>query len=382
MKITAIETFLVPPRWLFIKVSTDEGVTGWGEPVVEGMAHTVRTMIEEIEPLLVGRDALLIEDTWQMLWRSGFYRGGAILASAVAGIDQALWDISGKFHNVPIYDLLGGPVREKVRSYTWAEGETLEELRDSIYGQMQSGSDAVKIMASSSLSPIASPADLKAVVERAQTAREVLGEGRDFAIDFHGRSAPANTRRLLAQLEESQPLFVEEPTVPELALGHIGRLAASTKIPLAMGERQFSRWEFKPLLDQGLAVVQPDLSHAGGISETRRIASLAEAFGSSIAPHCPLGPIALAASLQLDFAAPNFLIQEHSAGMAYNGDWDLLDYLLDRSTLTPQAGYFQRPAGPGLGIEIDEGAVRKAADIGHRWKPPVWRHPDGSIAEW
>jgi galactonate dehydratase len=232
------------------------------------------------------------------------------------------------------------------------------------------------------MTAIADPASLDVVVARAACAREALGPSRDFALDFHGRVTPANSKRLLTLLEEFRPMFVEEPTVPELAAGHVRDLVASTTIPLAMGERQFSRWEFRPLLDAGLAVVQPDISHAGGISETRRIAALAEGYGSTIAPHCPLGPIALAASLQVDFASPNFLIQEQSGGMAYNGDWGALDYLIDTSVLTPRNGYLDRPTGPGLGIEIDETAVREADAIGHRWYPPVWRHADGSLAEW
>ncbi len=382
MKIDAVETFLVPPRWLFVKVTTDEGVIGWGEPVVEGRARTVRTMIDELTPLLMGADPLRIEDTWQLLWRSGFYRGGAILASAVAGIDQALWDIAGKVHGTPIYNLLGGPVRDRVRSYSWAEGDSIDELRDRIHEQIERGYDAVKLIASGSMTAIAEPATIDEVVARAQCAREALGPTRDFAMDFHGRITPANSKRLLALLEESRPMFVEEPTVPELAVGHLRDLVASTSIPLAMGERQFSRWEFRHLLDAGLAIAQPDISHAGGISETRRIAALAECYGATLAPHCPLGPIALAASLQVDFASPNFLIQEQSGGMTYNGDWGALDYLLDTSVLTPRKGYLDRPSGPGLGIEIDEAAVREADKVGHRWSPPVWRHADGSLAEW
>ena len=382
MKIDAVETFLVPPRWLFLKVSTDHGVVGWGEPVVEGRAQTVKTMIDELTPLLVGIDPLRIEDTWQLLWRSGFYRGGAILASAVAGIDQALWDIAGKVYGTPIYNLLGGPVRERVRSYSWVEGASLEELHDRIVEQIEMGYDAIKLMASGSMTPIADPSTIDAVVARAQCTRNALGPSRDFGMDFHGRITPANSKRLLSLLEETRPMFIEEPTVPELAAGHLRDLVSSTTIPLAMGERQFSRWEFRPLLEAGLAVVQPDVSHAGGISETRRIAALAEVYGATIAPHCPLGPIALAASLQIDFASPNFLIQEQSGGMTYNGDWGVLDYLVDTTVLTPRNGHIDRLLEPGLGIEIDETAVRQASEIGHDWHPPIWRHDDGSLAEW
>jgi galactonate dehydratase len=285
-------------------------------------------------------------------------------------------------HGTPVYNLLGGPVRERVRSYSWVEGDSLSELHDRIIEQVERGYDAVKLVASGSMTAIADSATIDAVVARAQTARDALGPTRDFAMDFHGRVTPANSKRLLSLLEETRPMFLEEPTVPELAGHHLRDLVLSTSTPLAMGERQFSRWEFRPLLDAGLAVVQPDISHAGGISETRRIAALAEVYGATIAPHCPLGPIALAASLQVDFAAPNFLIQEQSGGMGYNGDWGLLDYLVDTSVLVPENGYLNRPTAPGLGIEIDEGAVREADKIGHNWHPPIWRHADGTLAEW
>lgn len=382
MKIQALETYLVPPRWLFLKITTDEGVIGWGEPVVEGRAATVRTMIAELTPLLIGRDPSHIEDTWQLLWRAGFYRGGAILASAVAGIDQALWDIAGKVHNVPVYDLLGGPVRDRVRTYAWVESDDLGQLEAQIERRIEEGFDAVKLVASGRLSPIASAEVLASVVDRAELARATLGPARDFALDFHGRSTPVTSRRLLSLLEHTQPLFVEEPTVPELAGAHLRGLVASTSIPLAAGERSYSRWDFRPLLESGLAVVQPDISHAGGISETRRIAALAETYGATFAPHCPLGPIALAASIQVDIAGSNFLIQEQSGGMQYNGGWDCLDYLLDTSVFDTTDGYINRPSGPGLGIEIDEAAVTKASKEGHNWQPPVWRHDDGSLAEW
>ena len=382
MKIQALETYLVPPRWLFLKITTDEGVIGWGEPVVEGRAATVRTMIAELTPLLIGRDPSHIEDTWQLLWRAGFYRGGAILASAVAGIDQALWDIAGKVHNVPVYDLLGGPVRDRVRTYAWVESDDLGQLKDQIERRIDEGFDAIKLVASGRLSAIASAEVLAGVVDRAELARATLGPARDFALDFHGRSTPVTSRRLLSLLEHTQPLFVEEPTVPELAGAHLRGLVASTSIPLAAGERSYSRWDFRPLLESGLAVVQPDISHAGGISETRRIAALAETYGATFAPHCPLGPIAFAASIQVDIAASNFLIQEQSGGMHYNGGWDSLDYLLDTSVFNTVDGYITRLPGPGLGIEIDEAAVGKASKEGHNWQPPVWRHDDGSLAEW
>ncbi|GAA1936352.1 galactonate dehydratase [Kitasatospora viridis] len=381
MRITSLETFLVAPRWLFLKVGTDEGVTGWGEPVVEGRAATVRTAVHELADQLVGQDPLRIEHHWQVLSKGGFYRGGPVLSSAVAGIDQALWDIAGKVHGVPVHQLLGGHVRDRARVYAWIGGDEPAELAEQARAQVEAGFTAVKLNGSGRLRPIDSQAQTRAVLERAAAVREVLGPERDFAIDFHGRVSPAMARRLLPLLEPLHPLFVEEPVLPEHA-GELRRLAQSTAVPLACGERLYSRWDFREVLASGLAVAQPDVSHAGGISEVRRIAALAELHGVALAPHCPLGPIALAASLQLAFAVPNFLIQEQSLGIHYHAGAELLDYLVDPAPFRFTDGHAARPTGPGLGIEIDEAAVRRAAELGHRWRNPVWFDADGGFAEW
>jgi galactonate dehydratase len=212
-------------------------------------------------------------------------------------------------------------------------------------------------------------------------AREALGPDRDVAVDFHGRFTAAGARRVLAELAPLHPLFVEEPVLPEH--GHqLADLVASSPVPLATGERLYGRAEFLPVLAAGIAVAQPDLSHAGGISEVHRIASLAEAYGAQLAPHCPLGPIALAASLQVAFATPNFLIQEQSRGIHYNKDADLLSYLVDPAPFRFVDGHALRGDISGLGITIDEAAVRAADRTGHAWRNPVWRYPDGSFAEW
>lgn len=381
MKIDRIETFLVDPRWLFLKISTDQGVSGWGEPVVEGRAATVQTAVEELSDYLLGSDPLRIEDTWQVLTKGGFYRGGAVLASAVAGIDQALWDIAGQVHGVPIFDLLGGPVRDKVRIYGWIGGDRPGELAEQAQRQVEAGLTAVKMNGSAELTAIDTPGQLGRIVERAAAVREVLGPDRDLAIDFHGRFSPAMARRTLPLLEPLLPFFVEEPLVPELS-ADLPALVASTPIPIATGERLYSRWDFRDVLGSGIAVAQPDVSHAGGISEVRRIAAMAEAYGVSLAPHCPLGPIALAACLQVDFATPNFLIQEQSLGIHYNLTSDLLSYLVDTSVFANTDGYLLRPTGPGLGLQIDEAEVRRVAAHPHRWRNEIWRHADGSLAEW
>jgi galactonate dehydratase len=381
MKIARIETFLVPPRWLFCRVETDTGIVGWGEPVVEGRAEAVRAAVGILGEYLAGQDPLRVEDHWQVMTKGGFYRGGPVLSSAVAGLDQALWDIAGKHFGAPAYALFGGPVRDRVRVYAWVGGDDPGELREAIEEQVAAGFTAVKMNASGLLPRALSASDLDGVVARAAVAREVLGPSRDFAVDLHGRATVANARRIIAALAHLHPLFVEEPVAPEY-LHRLGELAAATDVPLALGERLYSRADFLPALRSGLAVAQPDPSHAGGISEVRRIASLAETFDVQLAPHCPLGPIALAASLQLAFSTPNFLIQEQSAGIHYNQGADLFDHVLDPAPFTFTDGHAHRTDLPGLGVTIDEQSVRRAARNPHTWRNPVWRHADGSMAEW
>jgi galactonate dehydratase len=385
VKITSVETFLVPPRWLFCRIGTDEGVVGWGEPVVEGRAETVRAAVDELSELLMGADPHRIEDHWQTLTKGGFYRGGPVLSSAVAGIDQALWDILGKSLGAPVHQLLGGPVRDAVRVYGWIGGDEPAEVADTALAQVQSGLTAVKMNAAGRMGRLGDRAELAGIVARIAAVRAAIGDDRDVAVDFHGRAGVATARRVLPLLEPLHPLFAEEPLLPE----HTHRLrdvVEATTVPIATGERLYSRTDFLPALAAGIAVAQPDVSHAGGISELRRIAALAEAHGVLLAPHCPLGPLALAASLQVAFATPNFLIQEQSIGIHYHrgdgGGAELLDYLLDRSPFRFVDGQVARWSAPGLGIEIDEDAVRRADATGHRWRSPVWRHPDGSFAEW
>ncbi|HEY0575409.1 MAG TPA: galactonate dehydratase [Pseudonocardia sp.] len=381
MKITEVETFLVPPRWLFCRVATDEGLVGWGEPVVEGRAETVRAAVDELSDLLVGRDPRRIEDLWQLMTKAAFYRGGPVLSSAVAGIDQALWDILGRSLGVPVHQLLGGAVRERVRVYGWIAGDDPKQLAEAATARVEAGLTAVKMTASGRISPMPTAAETDAVVERLAAVREVLGADRDVAVDFHGRFTTAAARRLIPLLAPLHPLFVEEPVLPEYA-HRLADVVAASPVPVACGERLFSRTDFLPVLAAGVAVVQPDLSHAGGISEVRRIAALAEAHDALLAPHCPLGPLALAASLQVAFATPNFLIQEQSIGIHYNTDAELLDYVLDPAPFAFPDGHIRLSEAPGLGVEIDEAAVRRADAAGHRWRPPLWRHPDGSFAEW
>ncbi|MET9018805.1 galactonate dehydratase [Actinopolymorpha sp. NPDC004070] len=381
MKITGLTTYLVAPRWCFLRIDTDEGVTGWGEPIVEGRAHTVAAAVDEAADYLVGQDPLRIEEHWQVLSKGNFYRGGPVLSSAVAGIDQALWDIAGKVHGVPVYQLLGGHVRDRMRVYGWIGGDRPDVVADAAKNMQDQGFTAIKMNGGGEMRRVDTAAQCLALVDRVAAIREACGPDFDIAIDFHGRFTVAMARRTLPLLEPYLPFFVEEPLVPELT-DQIGQICSSTSIPIATGERLYSRWDFKDVLSAGIAIAQPDLSHAGGISEVRRIAAQAEVYDVALAPHCPLGPIALAASLQVDFASPNALIQEQSLGIHYNEGSDLLDYLVDTSVFGFADGYVTRPTKPGLGIEVDEKEVARAAEVGHRWRTPTFRRDDGSLAEW
>jgi galactonate dehydratase len=381
VKIVGFETFLVAPRWQFLRIDTDEGLTGWGEPIVEGRAEAVQGAVSALMEYLVGTDPLRIEEHWQVMAKGGFYRGGPVLSSALAGIDQALWDIKGRYHEVPIHELLGGPVRERARIYTWVHGSDNAELVDQAQTKVGKGFTALKLNLSEALPPIPSAAQLRTAVSRVEALRSALGDDVDIALDLHGRFSTAATRQILPMLEPLLPMFIEEPVLPEYSRD-LRRITESTSIPIATGERLFSRWDFRDVLTTGIAVAQPDISHAGGISEVRRIAAMAETYDVFVAPHCPLGPITLAASLQIDFAIPNFLIQEQSLGIEYGGGNALLDYLVDPNVFSFVDGHIERPTGHGLGIEINEEAVRAAAADPHRWRSPVFRHEDGSFAEW
>lgn len=382
MKIKNYELFQVPPRWLFLKIETDEGISGWGEPVIEGKASTVKTAVEEFMAYLIGKDPMTIEDHWNTLYRGSFYRGGPILMSAIAGIDQALWDIKGKYYNAPIHQLIGGKARNSIRVYSWIGGDRPLEVGLAAEKMVSHGFTAVKMNATEELQYIDSYVKVDEAVKRIAAVREAVGLDVGIGIDFHGRVHKPMAKVLAKELEPFRPMFIEEPVLPENneALREISKHVA---IPIATGERMFSRWEFKKLLQEGYVdIIQPDLSHAGGITECKKIISMAEAFDVAAAPHCPLGPIALAACLQVDATCHNAFIQEQSLGIHYNQGSDLLDYLSDKSVFEFEKGFVKIPEGPGLGITIDEQHVRKMAEVSHQWKNPVWRHKDGSLAEW
>lgn len=382
MKIAKLELFEVPPRWVFLKITTDDGLTGWGEPVIEGKAATVAAAVREMEEYLIGRNPNDIEDIWQVLYRGGFYRGGPILMSAIAGIDQALWDLKGKRYGLPVHEFLGGSVRNRVKVYSWIGGDRPSDVGAAAKEKLEAGFTAIKMNASEEMHYIDAHHKVEEIVARVAAVREACGKDFGIAVDFHGRIHKPMAKVIARELEPFHLMFIEEPVLSENNEA-LREIAMHTTTPIATGERMFSRWEFKRLLEDGYVdIIQPDLSHAGGISEVKRIAAMAEAYDVAVAPHCPLGPIALASSLQVDACTPNVFIQEQSLGIHYNATSDLLDYLTDKSVFAYRDGYVEIPTGAGLGVSVDEQKVKAAAQIGHAWRNPVWRNEDGTVAEW
>jgi galactonate dehydratase len=382
MKITSFKLYKVKPRWLFLKIETDEGIVGWGEPVVEGRAATVESAVKELMEYLLGKDPLRIEDHWQTLYRGGFYRGGPILMSAISGIDQALWDIKGKYYDAPVYELIGGLCRDKIMVYSWIGGDRPSDVAKAALEKKEAGYSAIKMNATEEMHYIDSYSKIDSVLERVSSIREACGKDFGIAVDFHGRVHKSMAKILVKELEPFRLMFIEEPVLTE-NLDSLKVITLNTSIPIATGERMYSRWDFKGIFEQGYVdVIQPDLSHAGGITECKKISAMAEAYDVAVAYHCPLGPIALASCLQLDGCVPNAFIQEQSLGIHYNQGSDILDYLKDKSVFEYKHGYVAIPNKPGLGIEINEGKVKEEAEKGHNWKNPVWRNHDGTIAEW
>lgn len=383
MKISKLETFHLKPRWLFLKITTDEGLVGWGEPILEGHALSVEATIKEFEPFLLGQDPMRIEHIWQSLYRCGFYRGGGIMLSAISGIEQALWDIKGKYYNMPVYEMLGGKCRDKVKMYTHIKqaaiknGNTVEEMLDIAKRRLEKGYKALKYSIIPPIETIDTKKALDEHIYRFAKVRELIGDEINLAIDFHGRVSPAMADRLIEELKPYYPFFIEEPCLPE-NVDCMARIAAKTSVPIAAGERLFSKWAYRELLEKhAVSIVQPDICHVGGIFEGRKIASMAELNFASVAPHNPLGPISLASCLQLDACIPNFLAQEHP-GMDNGED---LGHGYIKNPFVIKDGYIDVPEGPGLGIEVDEEAIKDKIYDGS-WETPHLYFEDGSIADW
>ena len=382
MKITNLNLYLVRPRWCFLEMETDEGITGWGEPVLEGHCDAVKACVEEMKPYLIGHDPSRIEDIWSTIYRAGFYRGGGVLMSAIAGIDQALWEIKGKVFQAPVYQLLGGPCRDSIRVYSWIGGDRPADVGQAALEKKNAGFTAVKMNATEELQFIDSYAKIDEVLERVASIRETCGKHFGIAIDFHGRVHKPMAKVLAKKLEEFDPMFLEEPVLCE-NMEYFPEIAAACNIPIATGERLYTRWDFKRLLRTGgVDIIQPDLSHAGGLTEVKKIAAMAEACDVALAPHCPLGPIALASCLNVDATCYNAAIQEQSIGIHYNVGKSVLDYVKNQADFAFVDGMVRMPQIPGLGVEVNRELVVEESKTPHSWKNPVWRHKDGSVAEW
>jgi galactonate dehydratase len=302
--------------------------------------------------------------------------------SAIAGIDQALWDIKGKALGISVHRLLGGPVRDRIRVYSWIGGDRPSQLAAAATEAVGRGFTAVKMNGTGECQIVDTWAPVRTAIDNVAAVRAAVGPDVGIAVDFHGRVHKPMAKVLLKELEPFRLMFIEEPVLPEHLADFTGPMT-QTSTPIAAGERMYSRWDFKAILASGaIDIIQPDPSHAGGITETRKIAAMAEAHDVAVALHCPLGPIALAACLQIDALAYNAFIQEQSLGIHYNAGNDLLDYLADQAVFDYRDGYVSIPDGPGLGIQVDEERVAAAAEAGHQWRNPGWRHPDGSVAEW
>ncbi|AHG01634.1 galactonate dehydratase (plasmid) [Halostagnicola larsenii XH-48] len=390
MYVTEYDLYAVPPRWQFLRLETSDGRVGWGEVYTKwhfagDSEPATRNAVDQLmHQYVLGEDPSRIEYLWQAMYRSSFYRGGPIHMSAIAGIDEALWDLKGKAAGMPVYELLGGPARDRVRLYEHVRAHNGNDVTDpaavaadQAREHVERGFTAVKLVPTGGLELIDTPAAIESARDIVGAVREAVGPDIDVALDFHGRTSKAMARRLTRALEEFDPMFVEEPATPEH--GHaLERIAEGTTAPIATGERLYTRGEFRPLLEaDAVDVVQPDVSSAGGITETKKIADLAATYDASIAPHCPIGPIALAASLHVDAVAPNALIQEQ----VILEDETAMGYVENDELFEPNDGYLELPEKPGLGIEIDEDRVQELAGTNLAFDRSPGHRADGSVGE-
>ncbi|MEI6099004.1 MAG: galactonate dehydratase [Alphaproteobacteria bacterium] len=387
MKITRITSTVVNAgmrNWVFVRVETDvPGLFGLGEATLEFQTRGVVGAIEDLSLLIIGQDPRNTEHIWQIMFRHPFFKGGIVTMSALSGIDQALHDLKSKDLGIPLWQLLGGQCKARLRMYDHLGGGD----NTSVYDSAQVGSfaekaaqsradgfSAVKILAVGKTAPLDGLFALKQAEALMAAAREGAGEDMDIMVDLHGRTTAAMAIQYCEVLAPYRPWFIEEPCQPEDWEG-TARVARSTRIPIAAGERLCHRREFLPLLQSGaIAVAQPDVCHAGGLTEVRRIAALCDTFGVSMAPHNPLGPIATMVNIHLGFATPNFLIQE-----VMRSDVPWRESIV--SGVTPIIGGYVEPSqAPGIGIEInfEEAAKHPYRDV----HPAQWYHHDGAVADW
>ncbi len=374
MRITEVEPILVAPSWVFVKISTDAGIVGWGEALGD-KAVTVFTAVTELSRYLVGQNPLRIEHHWQAMYRGAFWRGGPILNAAISGVDIALWDILGKALGQPIWQIMGGRCRDSVRLYLSPGGRTPEQMGQRAASAVERGFTALKWCPTASQAvPVLTGAEGARDAEAQVAAvREAVGDTVDILLDFHGQLSPAMAVVYAKAVEPYRPMFIEEPVLPEHAR-ELPRIAQATLVPIATGERVFTKYGFRPILAAGgVAMLQPDLGACGGLTEARKIAAMADAYGVGIGPHNAYGPILTMAALHLDMSIPNFVVQEHQEQTSM-GQGIFVE------PLRSEGGRVAPPDGPGLGVEIDENAVRSRAFTPHDL--PILTNEDGSIADW
>ena len=370
MKITDVKVYLVGVHrqsWVFVKVETDEDLYGWGEGSLEGQEKAVEDAVKVLSNRIVGMDPTLIERHWQVMYRHGFWRGGVVLNSALSAIDQALWDITGKAYGVPVYKLLGGKVRDRIRAYThaFAPEQSVKLVKEGYLGIKAGG-----MPFRDNVEPSEVPSRLR---ESIKTLREAVGPDIEIMIDNHGRAWPSLAIQQIRAVEEYRISFFEEPVPPDNleALAEVRRNISGTD--LATGERLFSRWDYRKLIENQLVdIIQPDVCHCGGVSELRRIAAAAETYYIRVAPHNPNGPVATAASIQLSAAIPNFTTLEYAVPPE-----ECMTVV--KNPARQQDGYFPIPETPGMGIDLDEDAMKQFPYREKSYEGVYYR--DGGIAD-
>ena len=381
MKVAKVEQFYPRQRTRLVKITTDSGIVGWGESTLEGKARSGMAAVQEIGDYLVGKDPLRIEHHWQHVYRSAFFRGGAILMSALSGVDQALWDIAGKHFNAPVYQLLGGATRDRIRVYAhWGIGDLTDEgllqSRTRLDMLVKKGNyHAFKAGPTDKWRAHESPKRIDEFVKAAYMMREWVGPDCELAFDFHAKMTPALAVEVCNEIKGMRPMFVEEP-VPQENAEAMKLVSSQVTFPIATGERLLTRWEFRRLFELGaVAFIQPDVAHAGGISETKRIANMAEPYYVHIMPHCAIGPVAFSSCLQVDSAVPNFLIQEQV-------DVGLGEGMIKQPWVVKD-GHIELPKRPGLGFDIDEKEAQKMmTTYPEELGGEHFYENDGSVADW
>ncbi len=382
MRVTEYELYEVPPRWQILRVETSDGTVGWGELSLQASdmragqasAGAVRNFMDEF---ILGADPLEIERRWQEMYRR-HYRGGPVFMTAISAIDIALWDIKGKHYDLPVYELYGGKARDRIRLYQHIVGDTPEEMADWSQKQVDERRfTALKLSIRENYRSVDTVRKVSQTADAVAAIRDAVGSDVDIAVDFHGRASKPMAKRIIEALEPYDPMWIEEPVLPEY-IDEMAHIADSTKIPIATGERMWNRWDFREAFEKNaLQVAQPDVVHAGGITELKKIGAMAEAYDNAFAPHMPYGPVALAASLQVDGCTPNALIQEQ---LIHRQEPSVIENLVENPELfeLDDEGFVEIPNGPGLGIELNESYL-EAAEA--NWEPEYWYYDDGSVAD-